>query len=322
MSSSPTTPELPSWLVWRENSVPDCNVVLVKGEVPALVDSGFVGNSAQTTRWAFEEAPDLSCVVNTHWHSDHVGGNAELQAAGVEIVVSESDAKVIAEPNADACLTRYLDQPVAPYRVNRTIRPGDRIRMGDLDWEVLATPGHTPSHLSFWQADERVLIAGDVLSTYDVGWINVALDGVDAARQSLESVELLASLRPRVVLPGHGPRPVDLDAFFANGRRRLQRLIDSPEEMVWYGARRVFGFALMIYDGIDERELPSYLHSRGWVQGAARQLHMTVESFSEELVQGMLKSGGIARNDGRIRTTAPYSRLDPKGMQPHIARLR
>jgi glyoxylase-like metal-dependent hydrolase (beta-lactamase superfamily II) len=55
------------------------------------------------------------------------------------------------------------------------------LRLGDADWQVISTPGHTPGHLALWQPQERLLIVGDALSDYDVGWVNIALDGPDAA---------------------------------------------------------------------------------------------------------------------------------------------
>ena len=41
------------------------------------------------------------------------------------------------------------------------------VRLGDADWEVVRTPGHTPGHLALWQPDERLLVVGDALSDYD-----------------------------------------------------------------------------------------------------------------------------------------------------------
>jgi glyoxylase-like metal-dependent hydrolase (beta-lactamase superfamily II) len=54
----------------------------LRGRRPALVDSGSVGHAEETASWARTHAGDVGLVVNTHWHSDHVGGNALLQARG------------------------------------------------------------------------------------------------------------------------------------------------------------------------------------------------------------------------------------------------
>ncbi|MFI0471041.1 MBL fold metallo-hydrolase [Saccharopolyspora sp. 5N102] len=116
--------------------------------------------------------------------------------------------------------------------------------------KVVSTPGHTPGHLARWQPEERLLVVDDALSDYDVGWVNLALDGPEAAATALASLQRLADLAPRVLLPAHGPIPADTNAAFASALRRAQRLVDDPAGAVWYGACRIFAFAPMIRDGI------------------------------------------------------------------------
>jgi len=57
--------------------------------------------------------------------------------------------------------------------------------LGDTQRQVIRTPGHTAGHLCLWQPDERLLAVGDALSDYDVGWVNIALDGPGAAARAL-----------------------------------------------------------------------------------------------------------------------------------------
>jgi glyoxylase-like metal-dependent hydrolase (beta-lactamase superfamily II) len=130
---------------------------------------------------------------------------------------------------------------------------------------VLRTPAHAPGHLSLCQPDERLLVVGDALSDYDVGWVNRALDGPGAAATALASLQRLADLAPRVLLPSHGPIPADPDAASATALRRAQRLVNDPAGMVWHAARRIFAFALMIRDGIAVDEVEPYLHARVWL---------------------------------------------------------
>ena len=135
----------------------------------------------------------------------------------------------------------------------------------------------TPGHLSLWQPDERLLAVGDALSDYDIGWVNLALDGHEAAA-ALASPHRLADLTPRVLLPAHGPIPADPAAALATAGRRAQRLVDDPAGALWYGARRILAFALMIRDGIPAIEIEPYLHARAWLTDAARLLARTPEA--------------------------------------------
>ena len=151
---------LPAWLTWQRRPFPDANLLLLRGREPALADSGFVGHARETADWVHAHTGQVTVVVNTHWHSDHTGGNALLQATGAGIAASAPDAAAVARRDPGCCQAEYLDQPVAPYTVDQPLDDGQTLRLGDADWQVIRTPGHTPGHLSLWQPDERLLVVG------------------------------------------------------------------------------------------------------------------------------------------------------------------
>jgi glyoxylase-like metal-dependent hydrolase (beta-lactamase superfamily II) len=300
---------LPAWVTWQRRPFPDANLLLLHGRQPALVDSGFVAHAQDTAAWTRAPAGQVALVVNTHWHADHVGGNGLLQASGAGIAASAPDAVAVARRDPGCCLAEYLDQPVSPYTVDAPLDDGQVLRLGDADWEVVRTPGHTPGHLSLWQPEEGLLVVGDALSDYDVGWVNLALDGPDVAVTALASLQRLADLAPQVLLPAHGPIPSDPAAAFAAALARAQRLVDDPAGAVWYGARRIFAFALMIRDGIPTDEVERYLHARAWLADAARLLRRSPEALAAELVDTMLASGAIVLRDRRLHAAAEHTRV-------------
>jgi glyoxylase-like metal-dependent hydrolase (beta-lactamase superfamily II) len=280
---------LPSWVTWQRRPFPDANLLLLPGRCPVLVDSGFVGHSGQTADWVHARTGQLSMVVNTHWHADHVGGNAALQARGAGIAASVPDAAAVTRRDPGCCQAEYLDQPVAPYTVDEQLRDGQTLPLGAAEWQVIATPGHTPGHLCLWQPDEQLLIVGDALSDYDVGWVNLALDGPDAAATAHASLQRLIDLAPRVLIPAHGPIPAGAASALTAALRRARRLVDDPDGAVWYGARRIFAYALMIRDGIPTTLAEPYLHERAWLIDAARLLGRAPDVLATELVESMLR---------------------------------
>ncbi|MEU6679073.1 MBL fold metallo-hydrolase [Streptomyces sp. NPDC046925] len=298
---------LPSWVTWRQRPFPDANLLLLHGRRPALVDSGFVGHATQTAEWARAHAGSVDLVVNTHWHSDHVGGNALLQAGGSGIAAGAPEAEAVLRRDPGCCSAEYLDQPVPPYTVDVPLDDGQLLRLGDADWEAVRTPGHTPGHLALWQPEERLLVVGDALSDYDVGWVNLALDGPETAATALMSLKRMADLAPRVILPSHGPLPADPGAAFATAFRRAQRLVDDPAGAVWYGARRIFAFALMIRGGMPAGEVEPYLLARAWLADAARLLARTPEDLAAELVDTMLRKRAVVLREGRLHAAAEHT---------------
>ena len=316
MSAAVLDDRLPSWVRWAPRPFPDANLLLLHGRSSALVDTGFVGHAEETRMWAEAQAAGrVGLVVNTHWHSDHVGGNAALQAAGAEIAASAHDADAVQRGDPGCCVAEYLDQPVAPYRVDRSLDDDEVLTLGEAEWQVVRTPGHTPGHLSLFQPDEGLLVVGDALSDYDVGWIATALDGPDAAAIAVASIDRLDALGSRALLPAHGRMPDDPAAALAKARERAQRLVDDPEGAVWYGARRIFSYALMIRAGLPVGAVEDYLLGRAWFADAAHQLGRPAPELATELVDTMRRSGAVIEQDGRLRAAADHTGVAPASLE-------
>ena len=151
-------------------------------------------------------------------------------------------------------------------------------------------------------ARERLLVLGDACPTRRrLG--HLALDG-PTRRHRTRSLHRLVDLAPRVLLPAHGPIPADPGAALATAVRRAQRLLDDPTGAVWYGARRILAFALMIRDGIPAGEIEPYLHARAWLMDAARLLGRTPEALATELIETMLRSGAVILREKRLHAAA------------------
>jgi glyoxylase-like metal-dependent hydrolase (beta-lactamase superfamily II) len=150
-------------------------------------------------------------IALTHGHGDHVGSlDALKQRLGdaVEVLMPELDAQIHAGEREK---TRG-SWPKLETRPDVRLAAGDRV--GSL--EVIATPGHTPGHVSFLDTRDRSLIVGDVYTTYgglkttserNLRFPFAAMATEDKER-NLESARALAALDVSRVYVGHGP-PVD-----------------------------------------------------------------------------------------------------------------
>ena len=162
-----------------------------------LVDAGPPG-----TTQAIEEGldrigagwSDVSDIILTHSHFDHVGGLAEAIAlapvAGIRVGVGDLDE--IRKGGVDA-------EPV---------REGDRVH----DLEVLETPGHTPGHICLLDGAQSLVLAGDVVGN-DRGFLSFGPPAFTSdpgqARASLERIEGMGLGR---ILFAHGPEVDDPNA--------------------------------------------------------------------------------------------------------------
>src|SRR5688572_1258474 len=112
----------------------------------------------------------LALILNTHWHPDHAGGNAEVKAATGAAVVGPKE------------VTR-----ISP--LDREVNGGDIVEMGQTRFEVIESGGHTLGHIAYYDAADRIAFVGDTLFALGCGRL---FEGT--AEQMWSSLQRLAAL--------------------------------------------------------------------------------------------------------------------------------
>ncbi len=303
-------------IVFFERPYPSANTVLVRGENPILMDTGYGSDLRETEellRRSGSPPETLSLVVNSHYHCDHAGGNSGLQwAYGIPVAAHRWEAELVNRRDREACGVEWLDQPIEPYRVDRPLSDGDELDAGPVVLQVIETPGHTLGHISLYATEEETLLLGDAVHGDDVAWLNPFREGVGATQRALESLDRLSTLRVRQAFSGHGAEIPDLAAAIDGGRRRYEKWLEEPEKAYWHACKRIFGYALMIYGGLDAEEVSPYLLRCPWFGDYARHGFGTEpEAFVEPLVAEMLRSKAAGWRDGRLAALPPHIRPSP-----------
>lgn len=145
----------------------------------------------------------VKAIVVTHAHIDHIGGAAKLKAAtGAPVYMNANDQGLYDHLDIQAS---WLGMPM-PERtsIDSEAREGDSLKLGDVEFHILETPGHTQGSISLWIPQENKLVAGDTLFRDSIG--RTDLPGGDS-RQILRSIhtKLLTLPQEATVIPGHGP---------------------------------------------------------------------------------------------------------------------
>ncbi len=199
------------------------------GSAWALVDAGLPGRAKQIYEAAqarFGASARPEAIILTHGHFDHAGSAAELArkwqvpiyAHRLELpYLTKQSAYPPPDPTvggAIAFLSRFM--PSGAYDFRETIQPLESSAVPGLPgWEWVATPGHSPGHISLFRPADRVLLAGDAFATMNMdSWSGLVSGHQVLARAGAPfncdweatraSVQALAALRPNVVGCGHG----------------------------------------------------------------------------------------------------------------------
>lgn len=314
-------------IIFIQGTFPSANIVLIKDEHPTLIDSGF-GSDIESTKANLEKtgiAPsEIKRIINTHYHSDHVGGNHFFQTNyHVEIMAQEWDASLINHKNPEACSAIWLDQPVEPYHVSTPVRDGDVIGTGNHHFQVIHTMGHTLGHISLYEPVEQILIGGDLFHQNDVGWLSVFREGAGAMERSLNSLERIAALPIKKAYSGHGPAIDHPAEAIHKAKERIKKWMHQPEKSAWHACKRIFAFTLMIKNGLSEKEMLPYLNSCPWYRDfAMNAFGMTPEAFLPPLIEEMQRSKAAYWEDNYLLAGAPYRTPSEAWMEEHKQPLK
>ena len=188
-----------------------------------LIDAGLASAPAKILKQLQArgyQASDIKRIAITHAHSDHVGGlpalkeltDAQVIASALEQPVIEGEILISRPPKAElSALGRLMRPPetrLGKVSVDRVVGDGEALPeiMGGL--EVVATPGHAPGHIAFWQPEKRLLFCGDVIFRIFGLGLPFSFFTLDMA-ENIRSIARLTALEASVVCFGHGNPLVD-----------------------------------------------------------------------------------------------------------------
>lgn len=228
----------------------DTNVYLISGgEGWLMVDTGWESPEAlsalrsELARGGIE-LKDISSIIITHFHPDHIGlAKATQEESGAKVFLHREEARyvqgkfvfseileragkwarVLELSKVERFTTSEFSFPSLP-EVNVVLQGGEEIFWGDLHLRVIWTPGHSPGHICLYEPRKGLLFSGDhILPSITPNVSLNPLSGDNPLRDYIDSLKLLRELKVELALPAH-------EHIFTQVEKRIEELFCHHEE--------------------------------------------------------------------------------------------
>jgi glyoxylase-like metal-dependent hydrolase (beta-lactamase superfamily II) len=298
--------QIPGLQVFERGWLSANNILFTDSESATLVDSGYVTHQAQTLSLVQNalNGRKLDRLVNTHLHSDHCGGNNHLQThyTQLETLIPPGEAKAVSIWDAAALSYEATGQLCPRFRFEGVLQAGQTLRLASLNWEVHAAPGHDPHSVILFEPTHKVLISADALWANGFGVVFPELEGVEAFHEVAQTLDLIESLQPMWVIPGHGAVFEHIDAALEIARKKLDGFVQNPQKHGRYGAKVLLKYKLLELTQVDNKAF------KAWATGVPYliQLHQTfgeqmpMQDWLEDMLLDLERSKALALQDNMI----------------------
>lgn len=185
--------------VWRDPTANNANTYLINGSKRILIDPGhyhLFGNVKDHLSRLSLSPQDIDLILLTHGHPDHVEAVRGFSNSHALIGLHETELDFVKKmaPHYGTAMG------ITDFEPQILLREG-ALQVGDMEFQIIHTPGHSPGSVCIYWPQEKALITGDVIFYQGVG--RTDLPGGDG--QALkESIRRLSDLAVEHLFPGHG----------------------------------------------------------------------------------------------------------------------
>jgi len=298
--------QIPGLQVFERGWLSANNILFTDSESATLVDSGYVTHQAQTLLLVQNalNGRKLDRLVNTHLHSDHCGGNNQLQThyTQLETLIPPGEAKAVAIWDAEALSYEATGQLCPRFKFEGVLQAGQTLRLASLNWEVHAAPGHDPHSVILFEPTHKILISADALWANGFGVVFPELEGVKAFHEVAQTLDLIESLKPLWVIPGHGAVFENIDAALEIARKKLDGFVQNPQKHARYGAKVLLKYKLLELTEVDQIAFTAWASAVPYLQilHQTQAPQMSIQEWLHDMLLDLERSKALAFQDNMV----------------------
>jgi glyoxylase-like metal-dependent hydrolase (beta-lactamase superfamily II) len=286
----------------------NANHFVYRGEPPVLIDTAYITDFAETAgiiNGLGVRLSDISRIITTHCHCDHIGGNKLIhKESGCEIWLHELGRQFIASKDAWSTWWSYYNQKAEFFPCSGSLQDGDVIDIGPHRFEVLHTPGHAADGLVLYNRKNKLLLSSDTLWENDIAVHTVRIEGSAAVYNTQRSLERLGRLEVDRVCPGHGRLFADFNSALTRSLARADAYIADRTLVGADVLKKITVYTLLMQKSVAADAFYELLMDTHWYKETVDlYFNGDYEGKYIEVVDGFIKKGIIQRRGGMLVTT-------------------
>jgi glyoxylase-like metal-dependent hydrolase (beta-lactamase superfamily II) len=279
------------------------------GDEATVIDTGYASHSGSTAYLLgyMLGKRKLTRIINTHVHSDHMGGNATLvEQHGCCVLIPEGCAERIRAWDEEALVLAPAGQRADRFAFDASFAAGDRFVAGEIEWTAIAVPGHDAGMLAFHNPDCRLLISSDALWRNGFGILFPALeerrDGFADQRATLDR---LSRLSVDLVIPGHGAPFVEFEEAIAEAYSRLAAQEARADRLAMHALKALLMFRLLDLRRLERTRLADFLAALPMFLDINRRFlgDLPADTLADRLAGELVAQGAVVEVDGVLKVT-------------------
>jgi glyoxylase-like metal-dependent hydrolase (beta-lactamase superfamily II) len=284
------------------------NHFVYRSDAPVLIDTAYIADFEETEKSIDRlgvNLADVSLIISTHTHCDHIGGNHRIQQkSGCDIVLHKIGKYFIDTRDDWATWWRYYNQEAQFFECTRSLEDGELITLGPHEFEVIYTPGHAADGIVLYNSRDKILISSDTLWQTDMAVMTLRVEGSRALFHMQESLQRIEELDVQTVYPGHGKPFQDMQKAIARSKKRIDNFLKHPQAIGEDVLKKIIVYTLMMKKNVPTDAFFGYLMDTYWFKETVDLYFMgRYEAKYKEVLNSFLRRGIVKIENGNLFTT-------------------